>query len=95
MITSIMHHSLQCTVTITLTYGLSIAKLNANGCRWEAELSDFHFIIKYRNGKENVDSDSLSRVALDMEAYMKECSEELSYDVTGAATTQAVKNVHC
>ncbi len=30
-----------------LTYVLTSAKLNATGCRWVAELADFHFNIKY------------------------------------------------
>lgn len=74
-----------------LTYVLSTARLNATGCRWVAELADFHFTIKYRPGKENIDADSLSRMPLDEETFMKECSEEMSYDVTGAAT-QAVES---
>ncbi len=74
-----------------LTYILSTAKLNATGCRWVAELADFHFTVKYRPGRENVDADSLSRMPLDMETFMKECSEEMAYDVIGAAT-QAVEN---
>lgn len=74
-----------------LTYVLSTAKLNATGCRWVAELADFHFTIKYRPGKENIDADSLSRMPLDAETFMKECSEEVSSDVFGAAV-QAVEN---
>ncbi len=42
-----------------------------------AELADFHFNIKYRPGKENVDADILSRMPLDIETLMKECTEEL------------------
>lgn len=72
-----------------LTYVLSTAKLNATGCRWVAELADFHFTVKYRPGRENIDADSLSRMPLNMETYMEECSEEMSYDVVSAAT-QAV-----
>uniref|UniRef100_A0A3P9MR97 Gypsy retrotransposon integrase-like protein 1 n=1 Tax=Oryzias latipes TaxID=8090 RepID=A0A3P9MR97_ORYLA len=74
-----------------LTYVLSTAKLNATGCRWVAELADFHFTVKYRPGKENIDADSLSRMPLDMEVFMEECSQEMLYDVIGA-TTEAVKN---
>ena len=74
-----------------LTYVLSTAKLNATGCRWVAELADFHFTIKYRPGKDNIDADSLSRMPIDMEMFMKGCSEEMSYDVIGA-TSQAVEN---
>ena len=72
-----------------LTYVLSTAKLNATGCRWFAELADFHFTMKYRRGRENIDADSLSRMPLDKEIYMEGCSKEMSYDVVGAAT-QAV-----
>lgn len=68
-----------------LTYILSTAKLNATGCRWVAILADFQFTIKYRPGKENIDADSLSRMPVDIETFMNECSEELSYDVIGAA----------
>ncbi|KAL1249455.1 hypothetical protein QQF64_020460 [Cirrhinus molitorella] len=73
-----------------LTYVLSTAKLNATGCRWVAELADFHFTIRYRPGRENIDADTLSRLPLDMVTMMKECSEELSSDVIGAAI-QAVE----
>lgn len=76
-----------------LTYVLSTAKLNATGCRWGAELADFHVTVKYRPGRENVDADSLSRMPVDMETFMRECSEELAYDVIGAAT-QKVENQH-
>lgn len=61
-----------------LTYVLSTAKLNATGCRWVAELADFHFTVKYRPGRENIDADSLSRMPLDIETYMEECSKEMS-----------------
>lgn len=73
-----------------LTYVLSTAKLNATGCRWVAELADFHFTIKYRPGRENIDADTLSRLPLDIGTMIKECSEELSSDVIGA-TIQAVE----
>lgn len=73
-----------------LTYVLSTAKLNATGCRWVAELSDFHFTIRYRPGRENIDADTLSRLPLDIGTVMNECSEELSSDVI-CATIQAVE----
>ncbi|KAL6485753.1 hypothetical protein MHYP_G00051450 [Metynnis hypsauchen] len=76
-----------------LTYVLSSAKLNATGCRWVAELADFHFTIRYRPGKENVDADSLSRMPTDIETVMKECTEELQSesDRTEATTSIAQK----
>lgn len=72
-----------------LTYVLSTAKLNATGSRWIAELADFNFAIKYRPGKENIDADSLSRMPVDVEKLMNECTEEMSYDAVGT-TAQAV-----
>lgn len=73
-----------------LTYVLSTAKLNATGSRWVAELADFNFTIKYRPGRENVDADSLSRMPVDIERMMSECTEEMSYDAVGT-TAQAVE----
>lgn len=67
-----------------LTYVLLHAKLNATWGRWVAELADFHFTIRYHPGKENIDSDSLSRITIDMETLMRECSEELTLDSFGA-----------
>lgn len=81
-----------------LTYVLSTAKLNATGCRWVAELADFHITIKYRPGRENMDADSLSRMPVDIETMMKECTEELSSQSV-QATVQFVEaqesNITC
>lgn len=73
-----------------LTYVLTSAKLNATGSRWVAELADFHFTIKYRPGKENIDADSLSRMPLEVGTMMEQCTEELSSDCV-EATIQAVE----
>lgn len=67
-----------------LTYVMSTAKLNAVGHRWVGELSDFHFDIKYRPGKENIDADTLSRCPLDIEWYVASCSGEMSVDAVRA-----------
>ena len=68
-----------------LTYILSTAKLNATTSRWVAELADFHFNIKYRPGKSNSDADALSRMPLDVDALMRECTEELLPNTVTAA----------
>lgn len=73
-----------------LTYILSSAKLNATGCRWVAELADFHFTIRYRPGRENVDADSLSRMPVEIEEMMEQCTEEMGSDCV-AAITQVVE----
>ncbi|KAK3521113.1 hypothetical protein QTP86_021764, partial [Hemibagrus guttatus] len=73
-----------------LTYVLTSAKLNATGCRWVSELADFHFTIRYRPGKENIDADSLSRMPADLETTMRECTEQFSPDCVGAVI-QAVE----
>ena len=64
-----------------LTYALNTAKLNSTGHRWVAELADFNFSIKYRPGKINVDADTLSRLPLDINAYMEQCTLRVSQDV--------------
>lgn len=56
---------------------MSTAKLNAIGHRWVGELSDFRFDVKYRPGKVNIDADILSRLPLEIEVYVSECTEEL------------------
>lgn len=74
-----------------LTYVLTSAKLNATCCRWVSELADYHFSIRYRPGKEKIDADSLSRMPVDLETTMKECTEEFSSDCM-IAVIQAVEN---
>lgn len=51
------------------------------GHRWVGQLADFHFDIRYRPGKVNIDADVLSRCPLDIDAFMK---EELSEEAVGA-----------
>ena len=70
-----------------LTYVLSSARLNATGHRWVAELADFHFTIKYRPGRNNADADTLSRMPLDVERYMGECTEEVSQEELSTTVT--------
>ncbi|KAL0185286.1 hypothetical protein M9458_002856, partial [Cirrhinus mrigala] len=67
-----------------LTYVLNTAKLNAVGHRWVGQLADFHFDVTYRPGKVNIDADVLSRCPLDIDTFIKECSEELSQDAVSA-----------
>jgi len=62
-----------------LIYVLTTAKLNATGYQWIAELSDFHFTIKYRPGTTNKYADSLCRIHThsDIEQYMDSCTEQV------------------
>lgn len=60
-----------------LTYVLTPAKLNATRHRWVAQLADFNFSIKYHPGKSNADVDGLSRMPLDIDRLMEECTEQL------------------
>lgn len=76
-----------------LTYVLTTAKLNSTGHRWVADLVDFNFDIRYRPGKGNVDSHSLSRLPANIETLMVECTEELSKD-TFTATAAAMNAQH-
>ena len=72
-----------------LTYMLSTAKLNATGHHWVSELADFNFKIRYRPGKENGDADYLSRLPLDFEKYMKQCTMEVNQDAIHATINSA------
>ena len=54
-----------------LTYVLTTARLDAVGQRWIAALAPYHFQIKYRSGKANVDADALSRIGWSDEAVTK------------------------
>lgn len=68
-----------------LTYVLSTAKLNATGHRWVAQLADFNFSIKYRPGRYNADADGLSRMPLDIDTFMQQCTEEISQEAISAS----------
>jgi len=68
---------------------LSTAKLNATGHRWVAELADFDLTIKCRPGKENCDTDGLSRIPCDIDTMIEGCSEEMS-SLSVQTTVQAV-----
>ena len=57
---------------------LTTAKLNATGHRWESELADFSFTVKYRQGHSNKDADALSRFPMDIDSYTKLCTENVS-----------------
>lgn len=67
-----------------LTYVLSTAKLNATGHQWVGELSDFNF-YKYRPGKHNADADGLSRMPVDINKLMEQCTEEVHQEVISAS----------
>ena len=59
-----------------LTYILTIAKLNAAGHRWVAELADFDFSIKYRPGKIHKDADTMSHLPLKVENYTEQIPQD-------------------
>lgn len=67
-----------------LTYIMSTSKLNAVGHRWVGEIADFRFDIRYRPGKRNADADTLSRLPLDIDRYVAECTEEWSKEAVCA-----------
>lgn len=67
-----------------LIYVLSTARLNAVGHRWVGELSDFHFDIKYRPGKQNADADTLSRYPVDITDHLSDYTETVPSEVVSA-----------
>ena len=68
-----------------LTYVTSSAKLNATGHRWVAKLADFNFTVKYHPGRKNQVADTLSRMPVDVEEYIGQCTDE-----TNQETIQAI-----
>uniref|UniRef100_A0A3P9KJ86 Gypsy retrotransposon integrase-like protein 1 n=1 Tax=Oryzias latipes TaxID=8090 RepID=A0A3P9KJ86_ORYLA len=69
-----------------LTYVLTTAKLNATTHRWVAELADFQFTIKYRPGRANRDADGLSRMPLDIDHFIQNCTETVTPEVMNSVT---------
>lgn len=64
---------------------MSTAKLNAVGHCWVGQLADFHFEIRYKPGKLNIDADTLSRCPLDINTYISQCSDRLSEEAVCTA----------
>ena len=60
--------------------------MNATGLRCVNELADFHFVIRYRPGKASADVDTLSRMPVSFEDYMKSCLKVVNPDVLDAVT---------
>lgn len=75
-----------------LTYIMTSARLNATGIRWVGELAEYNFTIHYRPGKSNGDADGLSRMPLQIDELITECTEHLDQNVLHA-TAQAL-NIH-
>jgi transposase InsO family protein len=78
-----------------LTYILSSAKLDATRHRWVAELADFNFKIFYKPGSSNNDADGLSRMPLDIDRYMKECTQGVEPDEFGAVAQLTQDSKQC
>lgn len=53
-------------------------------------MADFNFTVRYRPGKKNADADGLSRLPLDINQYMAQCTAEVKQDVIRAAVENAV-----
>ena len=50
-----------------LTYVLTMAQLDAMGYHWVAQLASYDFIVFYKSGKTNIETDALSRINWDWE----------------------------
>ena len=75
-----------------LTYVLTTARLNATGLRWIGELADFNFNIRCRPGELNGDADARSRLPVNMDDYMKTCTEEINQDAFQATIYMSCKS---
>lgn len=67
-----------------LTYILSSARLDATRHRWVAELADYNFKSCYKPGKNNRDADGLSRMPMEIERYMSNCTQSVNPEEIGA-----------
>ena len=75
-----------------LTYVLTTARLNATGLRWVSDLANFHFSIRYRQGKIHVDADYLSRHPIDEFADLnRECDQVVTDNDVGLIFSEASK----
>ena len=63
-----------------LVYCMETKKMTAYSSRWISELSEFNFTIKYRPGKVNTDADCFSRLPIDIDSFITECTEEVGQD---------------
>lgn len=69
-------------------------KLNAIGHQWVGEFEKkYRFKIKYRPGRTNMDADTLSLMALDIDKYVAEFTEELLQDVVEATWESPEDNI--
>ena len=66
--------------------------MNATGIRWVGELAEYNFTIHYRPGKSNGDADGLSRMPLQIDELITECTEHLDQNVLHA--TARALNIH-
>ncbi len=76
-----------------LAYVMTSPKLDATRLRWVSELADFNFQIFYKPGHKNQDADGLSRMPLEIESVIRDCTEELSLDVV-STTVKATQHPH-
>lgn len=73
-----------------LTYILSTARLDGTRHRWLTDLSDFTFNIYYKPRKHNGDADGLSRMPIQIEDYIQDCTEKITPTGVKAITDEAV-----
>ncbi|PFX25317.1 Retrovirus-related Pol polyprotein [Stylophora pistillata] len=65
----------------------AIEKLKETTPKTVGKLADYNFEIRYWPGKASADADTLSRMPVSFEEYMKGCSEAVHQDVLEAATS--------
>ena len=55
---------------------MTSSKLNTTSQRWVNKLADFKFSIHYKPGRSNADADCLSRLTVDLESHIADCSQK-------------------
>ena len=64
-----------------LQYIFTAPKLDATRLRRVSSLADFKFKVHYKPGRQNQDSDGLSRMPLDIGHYTTQCTQECSQEL--------------
>lgn len=67
-----------------VTYVITTEKLDVTGYRWLAELAVISFDIKYRPGKTNAYSDTLSLLPIIIESIQYICNVAMSESYIGS-----------
>uniref|UniRef100_H3B5S1 Gypsy retrotransposon integrase-like protein 1 n=1 Tax=Latimeria chalumnae TaxID=7897 RepID=H3B5S1_LATCH len=87
----ILQNHLYCTASQeglgAVLYQRTLTPPKKNYYMHSTQLADFNITIKYCPGKSNADADGLSRMSLDMDSYMSQCTEDIHQEDANHSST--------